>query len=241
MVKWIGFVALLVVACRKTDGSHTGLAANAGGSAALAAADAAVIHESPPPELPPKGIENSAVESVPRKDWPCRYVQTLDSIDPGGTHIATTWAYGNRTHCWIPADLAGSRGMFGCPDGKVDQNLENKVEMKETYRYDSTDHLVSVQTMAATFEYTWDGNLVRGYTLHDKVHPYAAADHGVEIKESDDTVRVDIDADGHVVKYQRIDSLGLDPTVFTWKGTHLAKLQEIGTTKIEYRCTSHPK
>ena len=241
MVKWTVLVALLVVACRKTNGSHARSAANGRGSAAPAAADAAVTHDSPPPELPTKGVENSAIESVPRKDWPCRYVQTLDSVDAGGTHIATTWEYGKRTHCWIPADVAGSRGLFGCPEEKVDKNLENQVEMKETYRYDAADHLVSVQTMAATFEYAWDGNFVRGYTLRDEVRPYSAAEHGIEIKDGADTIRVDIDADGHVVKYQRIGSLGLEPTVFTWKGSRLAKLEEIGTTKIEYRCTSRPK
>ncbi len=98
-----------------------------------------------------------------------------------------------------------------------------------------------MQTIASRFEYAWDGNLVRGFRVRDKIHRYVAADNGVEVKDGEDTVRIELDPAGHVVKYQRIDSLGLDPTVFTWKGSRLTKLQEIGTTKVEYNCKLPPK
>ena len=70
-----------------------------------------------------------------------------------------------------------------------------------------------MQTIASRFEYAWDGNLVRGFRVRDKIHRYVAADNGVEVKDGEDTVRIELDPAGHVVKYQRIDSLGLDPTV----------------------------
>jgi len=168
-------------------------------------------------------------------------VQTLDSVDPGGTHIETRWEYGKRSHCWIPADLVGTRGLVGCAEGEVQKNLENKVEMRETYSYDADGHLMEVQTIAAKFQYAWDGNLVRGVRLRDEIRPFTGTDNGVDIKEGGDTVHIEIDTDRHVVKYQRIDSLGLEPTILTWKGSRLAKLQEIGTTKIEYDCKSGPK
>lgn len=238
MAKWLALVVL--VACGKSTprGAAKG---DPPGSAARVAGDAAMTREAKPAEMPAKGVANSGIESVPRKDWPCRYVQTLDSVDPNGTHIATRWDYGARTHCWIPADIAGSRALVGCPDKQVQQNLENKVEMEESYDYDTSDHLVAVQTMAARFDYEWDGNLVRGYTLRGEVHPYAAIDHGIEIKDGEDTIHVEVDQDGHVVKYQRLGPLDLEPTLLAWKGSRLARLQEIGTTKIDYDCKRPPR
>lgn len=233
MTRWLAFVML--VACGKSA-PHGAAEGNPQGSAARAG-DAAPAREPKPAELPAKGVAHSGIESVPRKDWPCRYVETLDSVDPGGTHIATRWEYGARTHCWLPADVAGSRALVGCPDKQVQQNLENKVEMAETYEYDAGDHLIAVQTMAARFEYAWDGDLVRGYTLRGEVHPFSAIDDGVEVKDGEDTVRVDLDRAGHVVKYQRLGPLDLEPTLFTWKGSRLTALKEIGTMKIEYDCT----
>ena len=238
MTRWIAVV--LVAACGKSKAPEPRAAAP--GSSAHAARDAAAAHAPPPQELPAKGVANSAVESVPRKDWPCRYVETLDSVDPRGTHIATTWQYGKRTHCWIPTDLAGSREIVGCPDMQVQQNLENKVSLEETYGYDTSDHLTSVQTAEATFEYAWDGDLVRGYTLRGESYPYLPIDHGVAIKQGDDTVHVVLDPHGHVASYQHEGSLGfLEPTRFTWQGTRLVKLQVRGAIAVEYGCKSPPK
>lgn len=233
---------MLVAACGKSTAPDKRPAAGNQGSSAHAAGDAGTSHDPQPQELPARGVPNSAIESVPRKDWPCRYLLTLDSVDPNGTHIATTWEYGKRTHCWIPADLAGGRGIVGCPDKQVQQNLENKVKLEETYDYDTSDHLTSVQTAEASFAYTWDGDLVRGYTVRGELYPYVAIDHGVAITEGGDTVQIHLDEHGHVAKLEHKGSLEfLEPTLFTWKGSRLVKLQGIGETRVEYACKSPPR
>jgi hypothetical protein len=185
----------------------------------------------PPPEpLPAHGVPNSAIESVPRKDWPCRFVEAIDD-----TTIASEFEYGARTHCWIPADLAGSRGLVGCADRKVAHNLENKVEMPEIYAYDATDHLVMITTIAAKLVYTWDGNLVQSRAIGSKHRSGFTSDGTTtQIKDQSDNVEtIELDKTGHVVHYTRG---GSSSTTYRWKGTRLVGLAAIGTTRIEFDC-----
>jgi hypothetical protein len=241
MTRAIAGVVLMLAACGKSGGSNEGLAQpDPQPTTPVVAADAMTAEPPAPPEPPAKGVPNSAIESPPRKDWPCRFVQ---SIDDGGTNIATTFEYGTRTHCWIPADLAGSRGLVGCPDKQVQQNLENKVEMPESYSYDSDGHLTDVTTIATTFHYSWSDNLVRTRAVKGTIEVFTPTANGVEIKDgiNDATERIDLDKHGHVIRYARSDAIDGDATTFTWKGARLATLKEIGKTKVEYDCKKPPK
>jgi hypothetical protein len=176
---------------------------------------------------------NSAVKSVPRRDWPCRFVNAI-----GGTTIATSWEYGKRTECHIPADLVGSRGMVGCPDRLVHQNLENMVEMPERHVDDDTNHLVEVQTLAAKFQYTWNGDLVVSRTIGGEPARFEGHGSSASIKDQNgESEVIDFDSNGRAARFTRGESV----KTFGWKGSRLTRRHGFGTTRVEYDCKRPPR
>jgi hypothetical protein len=205
--------------------------------------DPDMIPPEPPPGTPAdthepparRGVAGSAVRSAPRRDWPCRFVQAVSE----GTTIATTWEYGTRKECWIPVDLAGSRGLVGCPERQVQKNLENGVEMAETYEYDAAGHLHGVKTIAADFTYLWAGDLLYGRSIRGGLRPFQSEDGVAVIEDQNGELeRTILDDKGRIIRYERG---GEQYAGYRWKGTRLVEIAAIGTTRIEYSCKKPPR
>ena len=179
---------------------------------------------------PAHGVPNTAVASAPRKDWPCRMITTMG----GPTMLLTKLTYSPAASCWLPVDLAGSRLLVGCPTEKLEQNVASKLDMREQYSYDAAGHLTDVTTIAGVFHYTWDGDLLISRT-HPNGHVarYTATASGADLVDQDGDEHVEL-AGGHVVRYQRGD---LESTTFTWQGTRLASVKDLGDTRVDYDCS----
>jgi hypothetical protein len=192
---------------------------------------AAVLIKTPTrPALPNSG-PNSAMRSLPRKDWPCRFVER-HGVSP--TSIETRFTYGKRDTCLLPGDVVGMRGVVGCPERIDQRNLQNKVEMGEIIGYDSTGHLNEIVLMdGGRFVYAWDGDIVVSRTVRGRA-PGAYASYPDHVVVTDGEVReaYEVDGRGRVVTYKSANT----ESTFTWKGTRLASYTGVGAYDIEYHC-----
>jgi hypothetical protein len=195
--------------------------------------------EPPEPAVPEHGVPNSAVESIPKKNWPCRIIERVDD----DTTIATTFEYGALERCWIPADLAGRSVIVGCPTKTTEQNLENKVTISQSYEYSPAGLLIAIEA-EGTRTYNWDDRLVRAWQIGDRIGAFVATANGVKIVQSDGSGEaVELDANHHIVQHEMtISGAGvISSTGFAWKGDRLIDVQpKNGTIRVEYDCKKPP-
>jgi hypothetical protein len=193
----------------------------------------------PEPAVPEHGVPNSAVESIPKKNWPCRFIETVDD----DTTIATTFEYGTLEKCWIPADLAGRSVIVGCPTKTTEQNLENRVTDSQSYDYSPAGLLIAIEA-DGTRTYNWDDKLVRAWQAGDRVGAFVATANGIKVVESDGSGEAaELDANHHIVHYEMtISGAGaISSATFTWKGDRMTGVQpKSGTIRLEYDCKKPP-
>lgn len=230
-VGWLG-------SCGKEPSS--GPASTTSGSAVKdAAQDAAHDAEQDgaiPFPTPTRGVLQSAMRSVPRRNWPCRLVEIGDA-----NTLETRFEYGKRTSCVLPVDIVAD-GVIGCPDKVVLENLENHVAISESYEYDESGRLSTRTTLGKAFLYEWDGEVLLRRKIGDRWSRYSGDDQSITIPDvSGRPERIDLDESGRVLG--REVSFGGNTNMKTkliWKDTRLNQItwEMMGTTvtRVDYDC-----